>query len=45
MLHVLAHRLKKTESELKLPLHTLRSKSVSALGFSEHFIKDVAKIR
>jgi hypothetical protein len=45
MLHVLARRLKKSESEIKLPLHTLRFKSVSALGFSAHFIKNVSKIR
>lgn len=45
MLHVLARRLKKSESEIKSPFHTLRFKSVSALGFSEHFIKDVSRIR
>jgi F420-non-reducing hydrogenase small subunit len=45
MLHVLARRLKKPENELKAPLHTLRIKSVSSLGFSEHFIRDVSKIR
>lgn len=45
MLHVLARRLKKSESEIKLPFHTLRFKSVSALGFSAHFIKDVSRIR
>ena len=45
MLHALARRLKKPESEIKLPLRTLRVKSVSALGFSEHFIKDVSRIR
>ena len=45
MLHVLARRLKKPESELKSPLHTLRFKSLSALGFSMHFINNVSKIR
>ncbi|MGA9260664.1 MAG: cyclic nucleotide-binding domain-containing protein [Desulfobacterales bacterium] len=45
MLHNLARRLKTSESEIKSPLHTLHLKSVSALGFSEHFIKDVARIR
>jgi len=45
MLHTLARRLKKSESEIKMSLHTLRSKSASALGFSEHFIKDAARIR
>ena len=45
MLSALARRLKKSESEIKMSLHTLRSKSASALGFSEHFIKDASRIR
>ena len=45
MLHTLARRLKKSESEIKMPLRTLRSKSASALGFSEHFIKDASRLR
>lgn len=45
MLHTLARRLKKSESEIKMPLHTLRSKTASVLGFSENFIKDASKIR
>ncbi len=45
MLNALARRLKKSESEIKMSLHTLRSKSASALGFSEHFIKDASRIR
>ena len=45
MLNTLARRLKKSESEIKMSLHTLRSKSASALGFSEHFIKDASRIR
>jgi coenzyme F420-reducing hydrogenase gamma subunit len=45
MLNALARRLKKSEIEIKMSLHTLRSKGASALGFSEHFIKDASRIR
>jgi hypothetical protein len=45
MLNALVRRLKKPESEVKPPLHALRFKGLSALGFSGHFIKDASRIR
>jgi F420-non-reducing hydrogenase small subunit len=45
MLHLLARRMKKDESEIKLPVKMLRLNGGGFLGFAQNFIKDVSKIR
>jgi F420-non-reducing hydrogenase small subunit len=44
-LQALCRRLKLSEAEVKLPLRILRFKGASALGFSQNFIRNLAKIR
>jgi F420-non-reducing hydrogenase small subunit len=45
VLRALSRRFKQPEAEIKVPLRILRFRGVSALGFGENFIRDVAKIR
>ena len=45
ILHSFARRMKKDESDIKLPVKVMRQKGGSALGFDQYFIKDVTKIR